>query len=146
MADNSEEDENGDGGATQNSQSKKGRNGIPQGQSQCVASFKSDLAAELQEELTFTENGKERKITRQRAIIRTLIAAAIKDIKAVNALLACMRAFGAGVEERTAENVDLEDLDLLETYLARQRKQQDRSALGPTANKPKTYRARGKRK
>ena len=54
-------------------------------------------------------------------------AAIKKDIRAINALLACMRYFGVGAEEQTtAETIDVNDLDLLETYLVQQRKQQKR--------------------
>ena len=60
-------------------------------------SFKDDLSAELREKLTLIENGTERRVTKQRAFAKTLIAAAIKkDIRAVNALLACMKLFGVG--------------------------------------------------
>jgi hypothetical protein len=104
----------------------KGQSGNPRGRPKSRTSFKSDLAAELRERLVLTENGKERRITKQRAFIKTLTAAAIKkDIRAVNALLACMRLFGVEEDASPAsERVDLDDLELLETYVTQQRKQQ----------------------
>lgn len=129
MARDAEHDGIGYGRPPKHSQYQKGRSGNPRGRPKGATSFKADLAAELQEKLALTENGKERKITKQRAFIKTLTAAAIKkDIRAVNALLACMRFFGVGTEEPAVDNVDVGDLDLLETYLAQQRKKQDRSA------------------
>lgn len=106
-------------------QFKKGQSGNPRGRPKSVTSFKSDLAAELREKLVLTENGKERRITKQRAFIKTLTAAAIrKDIRAVNALLACMRLFGVDEDAPApTERVDLDDLELLEAYVAQQRKQ-----------------------
>jgi hypothetical protein len=102
---------------------KKGASGNPRGRPKKAASFKADLAAELQETLVLTENGKQRRITKQRAFIKTLTAAAIKkDIRAVTALLACMRYFGVGAEEPgAAENIDTDDFEILENYLERER-------------------------
>jgi len=147
MPRDSEHDEGGYGRPPKHSQFQKGQSGNPRGRPKGATSFKADLAAELQEKLALTENGKERKITKQRAFIKTLSAAAIKkDIRAVNALLACMRYFGVGVDEQAAENVDVEDLDLLETYLTQQRKKRDRSSSDPAAGGPKQSRSSSKRK
>lgn len=136
---------NGGGhGPPRHTQFKKGQSGNPTGRPKQVASFKSDLAAELQEKLSIAENGRERKITKQRAFCKTLVAAAIKkDIRAVNALLACMRFFGVGVEQPVAENIDLADLDLLETYLAQQRKQSERTRRSAEPAPSRTTRKRG---
>jgi hypothetical protein len=146
MARDSEHDEGGYGRPPKHSQFKKGQSGNSQGRPKGVSSFKADLAAELQEKLALTENGKERKITKQRAFIKTLTAAAIKkDIRAVNALLACMRYFGVGVEEQAAESVDVGDLDLLENYLVQQRKRENRSnsdSAGSTSEKARPSRKR----
>ena len=106
---------------------KKGQSGNPRGRPKNATTFKADLAAELKEKLSLTENGRTRKITKQRAFIKTLTEAAIKrDIRAVNALLACMRLFGVGNDEAVAEPADVDDLELLETYLAQQRKRDGR--------------------
>lgn len=102
---------------------KKGTSGNPRGRPKKATSFKADLAAELQETLVLTENGKQRRVTKQRAFIKTLTAAAIKkDIRAVTALLACMRYFGVGADEPdAAETIDTDDLEILESYLERER-------------------------
>jgi hypothetical protein len=147
MAHNSDQNGGGHGRPPKHGQFKKGQSGNPKGRPKKVSSFKADLAAELQEKLSLTENGRERKISKQRAFCKTLVAAAIKkDIRAVNALLACMRYFGVGAEEQTAESVDLDDLNLLETYLAQQRKQQERSTQHPSNGTSTKPRAAEKRK
>lgn len=142
MRRDSEDDGGGRGRPPRHTQFKKGQSGNPSGRPKKVASFKSDLAAELQEKLSISENGRERKITKQRAFCKTLVAAAIKkDIRAVNALLACMRFFGVGLEEAVTENAaDLEDLDLLETYLAQQRKHSERTKVSVTSATPRAKR------
>lgn len=138
-----EDRDGGYGRPPKHSQFKKGQSGNPRGRPKNASSFKTDLAAELQEKLVLTENGKERKITKQRAFIKTLTAAAIKkDIRAVTALLACMRYFGVGAEEPPAESVDIEDLDLLETYLAQQRKQRSRPQRANTSARPSASKKR----
>jgi hypothetical protein len=117
------------------SQFKKGTSGNPRGRPKKVSSFKADLASELAEKISLTENGKERRITKQRAFIKTLTAAAIKkDIRAVNALLACMRYFGVGAEDQTPDSADTEDIEILENYLKRERL---RHAPPPTSNPKK---------
>src|SRR4051812_47295910 len=137
----------GYGRPPKHSQFKKGESGNIHGRPRNAASFKADLAAELKEKLVLTENGKARKITKQRAFIKTLTAAAIKkDIRAVNALLACMRYFGVGAEEVTPQNVDIEDLELLETYLAQQRKRQSRAERSPSTGTPSSVRSSKTRK
>jgi hypothetical protein len=144
MATEASDDGGGYGRPPKHSQFKKGQSGNPRGRPRQASSLKTDLDAELQEKVVLTENGKERRITKQRAFIKTLVAAAIKkDIRAVNALLACMRYFGVGGEELAAETVDIEDLDLLETYLTRQRKERIRSHnSGDTAKNPRTAKKR----
>jgi Family of unknown function (DUF5681) len=105
-----------------NTRFKKGASGNPSGRPKKVSNFKSDLAAELQEKIILTENGKERRVTKQRAFIKTLTAAAIKkDIRAVSALLACMRYFRVGTEETPTDTVDTDDLEILQNYIERER-------------------------
>jgi hypothetical protein len=111
-----------DGQPPRDTRFRKGQSGNPSGRPKKVASFKADLAAELQQKLVLVENGKQQRVSKQRAFVKTLVAAAIKkDIRAVNALLACMRYFGVGAEEQTAEGVDTDDLDILQNYLERER-------------------------
>ena len=128
----------GYGQPPEHSRFKKGVSGNPSGRPKKHASFQSDLAAELQEKLTLTENGKAQRMTKQRALIKTLTAAAIKsDMRAVHALLGCVRFFGAPAEEQTAESVDIDDLDFLEDYLRQQRAREAKSPSRPANSNTK---------
>ena len=84
------------------------------------------------------EKGRERKITKQRAFVKTLTALAIKgDIRAINALVACARNFGPDQPTGKSEEVDPEDLDILENFVRRQRHVQtkDQPHKNPTKRK-----------
>ena len=130
MATDSEDDRTGYGRPPKHSQFKKGRSGNPRGRPKGASSFKADLTAELQAKLALTENGKEHRVTTQKAVIRSLTAAALKnDMRAVNTLFSLMKFFGVGREEQTSDTMDFDDLDLLEDYLIQERKKRSGGSL-----------------
>ncbi len=52
---------------------KKGQSGNPNGRPKKISSFRADLAAELQQKLVLVENGKQQRVTKQRAFVKTLL-------------------------------------------------------------------------
>lgn len=101
-----------------------GQSGNPTGRRKNVRNFKTDLVDELHEQIPIRENGREMKISKQRAFIKALVAAAIKgDMRATNALVSfCTRSLGNEDEDRdvNASPTD-EDIDIIEAFAKRER-------------------------
>jgi hypothetical protein len=138
MADDSDQP-NGFGQPPRHSRFRKGQSGNPRGRPKGRVSFKADLEAELQQKTQVMIDGRPHMTTKQRAVIKVLTDQAIKnDMRAVNALLACVRHFARGPEEPPAENVDADDLEILQNYLERERQRQARSQQHPEVAKDKS--------
>jgi Family of unknown function (DUF5681) len=113
---------------------KKGESGNPSGRPKAVPSFKSDLLRELQIPHDVQEEGHVTTVTKQRALVKSLTAAALNnDMRALNMLLALIRHYGLGVDEPAPDDADIEDLDALQTYIDNQRQRQSPNQH-PTAN------------
>jgi hypothetical protein len=116
---------------------KPGQSGNAAGRRKNIRNFKTDLMEELREMIVIRENGRERKISKQRAFIKALVTAAIKsDVRAINAVVACTRNFDAGTDDATPEVVDTEDLDILEAFVTRERKRHDADGSKSQSLKP----------
>jgi hypothetical protein len=104
-----------------NRQFQPGKSGNPRGRPKTSADFKSDLAAEMRERITIHDkNGHTYRVSKQRALIKLLFSSALQNEKgAITALLACMRYFGTGHEDRATDAADLEDLDMIKDYVTR---------------------------
>jgi hypothetical protein len=68
---------------------KPGKSGNPKGRPKGSASLATDLSAELGEQITVREGGQPRRISKQRALVKSLMAKALQgDVRATTALLA----------------------------------------------------------
>ena len=104
-------------------QFRAGASGNPRGRPKQERNFKTDLRDELSENIPIREGGREMKISKQRAFIKALVAAAIKgDMRATSALVSfCTRTLGS--EDKTdAAEASTEDLDIIEAFVERERK------------------------
>src|SRR5215469_12477968 len=70
-------------------QFKPGRSGNPKGRPKGSPNLATDLAAELGQQITVREGGQARRVSKQRALIKSLTAKALQgDVRATTALLA----------------------------------------------------------
>src|SRR3974390_1438411 len=71
------------------SQFKPGRSGNPEGRRKGSLNLVTDLSAELGEKITVREAGRPRRVSKQRALIKSLIAKALQgDVRASGVVLA----------------------------------------------------------
>ena len=111
------------------------RKGVPKN----VRNFKNDLRDELSELITVRENGRERRITKLRALVKALVAAAIKgDMRAANAIVTFSTKYLAGAEDTAPATSTTDDQDIIDAFVERELKRRRPATSGSTASpKPK---------
>jgi hypothetical protein len=99
-------------------QFKPGQSGNPAGRPKGSKNFKTDFLEELQSTIEISEGGEKKQITKQRALFKRLINAAIGgDVKAVDAVMKlCL--FFTEPEEIAADNsLSTEDWKLVGAFM-----------------------------
>lgn len=99
---------------------KKGQSGNPTGKKKGTPNLKTDLMSELGEFIQITESGAPRRITKQRALLKSLAARGIQgDTKAANLVLNLMlRLLDPAPEAIADAPLAPADQALLDTYFA----------------------------
>lgn len=103
-------------------QFKPGQSGNPKGRPKHARNLKTEFLDELREVVRVREGGREMKISKQRAFVKALVAAAIKgDMRASTALVSfCTRAFSNEPENNTAQTPTADDLEILNEFVGRE--------------------------
>ena len=98
-----------------------GRSGNPSGRPKGTRSFKADLREELDELVPFREGGREIELSKQRVLIKRLVASAIDgEARAIATLVGiCVRTFADEGDSEDTDNVI--DREIAETFNQRRK-------------------------
>jgi hypothetical protein len=111
-----------------------GQSGNPNGRPKGTRNFKSDLRDELSETISFREGNREVSISKQRALIKRLVASAIEgDARSIATLMSlCARAFGDDNDEQEQAP---EDREIVQAFTRRATKRRGKSAATTNSSK-----------
>ena len=115
-------------------QFKPGKSGNPKGRPKGSLKLATDLAAELNEQITVREDGRARRVSKQRALIKSLMAKALQgDVRANAAVLALYARVITDLPDDQDNAVDDNELQILRRFAPRLLK----SAASPKRQTPK---------
>jgi hypothetical protein len=107
----------GYGKPPRSSQFKRGKSGNPKGRPKGSLKLATDLAAELSEQITVREDGKARRVSKQRALIKSLMAKALQgDVRANAAVLALYARVITDLPDEQDSVVEENELQILRQF------------------------------
>jgi hypothetical protein len=110
----------GYGNPPKRTQFKKGQSGNPRGRPKGGRNLATDLAAELGEHVTVREDGRPRRMSKQRALIKSLMAKALQgDVRAVTAFLALYARVITETPEDHGDAIEQDELQILARFAPR---------------------------
>ena len=133
MAEDNDSSEVGYGKPPKKTRFQPGQSGNPKGRAPQGGNFSAELLAELAEEHLVRDNGVERKLTKQRALINTIVTAAIRgNMRAASTIFAfCARSSSAQIAPEPAGDLENADqFEILEAFVERERQRRERQRKG----------------
>jgi Family of unknown function (DUF5681) len=98
-------------------QFRRGKSGNPKGRPRGSLKLATDLAAELNEQITVREDGKPRRVSKQRALIKSLMAKALQgDVRANAAVLALYARVMSDLPDDEDSIVEENELQILRQF------------------------------
>jgi Family of unknown function (DUF5681) len=105
----------------------RGRSGNPQGRPKDTRKLATDLAAELGERITVREEGRSRRISKQRALIKSLMAKALQgDVRANATILALYARIICEPADDATDEIQVDELQILRRFAPRLLKSRQR--------------------
>jgi hypothetical protein len=101
-------------------QFKRGKSGNPKGRPKGSRKLATDLAIELNEQITVREDGRPRRVSKQRTLIKSLMAKALQgDVRANAALLALYARVITDAPDDQDAVIDGQELEILRRFAPR---------------------------
>lgn len=125
MSNDEDDYEVGYGKPPKRTQFKKGQSGNPKGRRKGARGLKTDLFAELNERIEVTEQGKVVSLTKQRVIVKQLVAKAVKGNDRATSKVADLAMVLLGPDDQERKSTDAlpaDDEAIINEFLSRQMK------------------------